>query len=225
MTDPDAHPRLVLRQIIYAVRHGLGLVFLWNIIRLNPFWILLGPQLTSAILLGTHHLFLLGGNGGRRIVGLQLSAYHLLEVRELGIAVRVLGAFQALLVALQALPQVFAHARNGILFDVVPLLLHGEGQIAEAASGPQHTAFWVAARRRLDQLLESGQQRWVFGGGRFSPASRTTAARCGQRFEPSRCDGLAFLDPFADYGARHPGGSGHGGNAAETACHGLAGGT
>jgi hypothetical protein len=224
MTDPDAHPRLVLRQIIDAVRHGLGLVCLWKIIRLHLFGIVLGPQLPAAILIGTHDLFLLGVNGKRRIIGLQLNAYHLIDVLELGIAIRVLGAFQALLVALQAIPQLFEQARHGVLLDVVPSLLQGEGQIAEAAGGPQQTAFWVAARRRLDQLLEIGQQRRVFVGGLFSTASRTTAARCGQRFEPPRCDGLAFLDPFADCSARHPSGSCNCGNAAETERHGLAGG-
>src|SRR6202007_2449563 len=117
MTEPDAHPRLVLSQIIYAVRHGLGLVFIWKIIHLYRFWILLGPQLASALLIGTHHLFLLGVNGNRRIVGLQLRAYHLLDVLELGIAIRVLGSFQALLVALQAISQLFEQSRNGVLFD------------------------------------------------------------------------------------------------------------
>src|SRR5262249_8948849 len=167
MTDPDAHPRLVLRQIIGAVRHGLGLVFLWKIIRLHLFWIVLGPQLPAAILIGTHHLFLLGVHGNRRIVGVQLRAYPLIDVLKLGIAIRVLGAFQALLVALQAIPQLFEQARNGVLFDVVPTLLQGEGQIAEAARGPQQTAFGVAARRRLDQLLEISEQRRVFVGGLF----------------------------------------------------------
>src|SRR5262249_51735061 len=137
MTDPDAHPRLVLSQIIDAVRHGLGLVFVWKIIRLHLFWIMRGPQLTAAILIGTHHLLLLGVHGNRRIVGLQLSAYHLIDVLELGIAIRVLGSFQALLVALQAIPQVFEQARNGVLLDVVPSLLQGEDKIAEAASSPQ----------------------------------------------------------------------------------------
>ena len=79
---------------------------------------------------------------------MQLSAYHLIDVLELGIAIRVLSSFQALLVALQAIPQVFEQARNGVLFDVVSSLLQGEGKIAEAASGPQQTAFRVAARRR-----------------------------------------------------------------------------
>src|SRR5262245_41871163 len=130
-----------------------------------------------------------------------------IDVLELGIAIRVLGSFQAFLVALQAIPQLFEQARHGVLLDVVPLLLQGEGKIAEAASGPQQTAFWVAARRRLDQRREIGQQRRVFVGGLFATASRTTAARYGQRGEPPRFDGLAFLDPFADCGARHPGGS------------------
>src|SRR5262245_43605829 len=137
MTDPDAYPRLVLRQIIDAVRHGLGLIFIRKIIRLHPFWILLGPQLTAAILIGTHHLLLLGVNGNRRIVGVQLSAYHLIDMLELGIAIRVLSSFQALLVALQAIPQVFEQASNGVLFAVVSSLLQGDDKIAEAASGPQ----------------------------------------------------------------------------------------
>src|SRR5262249_8120085 len=120
MTDPDAHPRLVLRQIIDAVRDGLGLVFLWKIIRLHLFWIVLGPQLPAAILIGTHHLFLLGVNGNRRLVGMQLRADPLIDVLELGIAIWVWGSFQALLAALQAIPQVLAQARSGVLLRVLP---------------------------------------------------------------------------------------------------------
>src|SRR5205814_1486168 len=113
------------------------------------------------MLIGTHHLFLLSVNGNRRLVGLPLSAYHRIDVLALGIASRVLGSFQALLVALQAIPQWFAPSRYGVLFDIVSSLRQGEDTMAEAASGPQQTAFWVAARRGLDQRLEIGQQRRV----------------------------------------------------------------
>src|SRR5262249_380634 len=43
-------------------------------------------------------------------------------------------------------------------------------------------------------------------------------------FELPQFDGPAFLDPFADGGARHPGGSCNCGNTAETERQGLAGG-
>src|SRR5215207_10193277 len=117
---------------------------------------------------------------------------------KLGIAIRMLCALQALLVALQAIAQMFEQSSNGVLFDLVPSFLQGEGQIAQAASGPQQTRLRVAASRRLDQLLQITEQCWVFVRGLFSTAASTTAARFGQRFERPRLDGLTFFDPLAD---------------------------
>lgn len=225
MTDPDAPPRLVFSQIIDAIRHGLELVFLGNSLRLYSFGIVLGPQLTSVMLLRTHPLLLLGVHGHRWLVGLSLRTYHRIDVRELGRAIRMLGAFQALLGALQARAPLCEHARHGGLFDVVPSLLEGASKMTETTSRPQHTACGGAACRRLEPLLAIGQQWRGFVGGLFSPTSRPPAARGRSRCDSPRFDGLVCLDPCTDGGTRHPGGARHGGHAAATKRHGLAGST
>ena len=100
MPEAATHPRLLLRQIQDPVGHRLGDVLVADIIDVNAFRILLGPQLAAPVFLAPNSLLLCGGDRKSRTAGFQVSASLLVAVFALRMAIRVLGAFSPLLMTL-----------------------------------------------------------------------------------------------------------------------------
>jgi CheY-like chemotaxis protein len=100
------------------------------------------------------------------------------DVVELFVPIRTVAALAGLAVALQAIVQLPQQISDHIVPDAVAHRLQRLGEIAQAATGPQQRCLWIAARRRLDQTLQVGQQRGI-GRGQLLAAAAMLDSRAG----------------------------------------------
>ena len=99
---------------------------------------------------------------------------------------------------MQAVVQLSQQISDHVVPDAMAHRSQRLGEIAQAATGPQQRRLWIAARRRLDQALQVGQQRSISRGQLLAPAAGTThptrervAAGLGAKFGEAAIDGAA----------------------------------
>src|SRR5260370_1734455 len=74
---------------------------------------------------------------------------------ELGVTVRMLSALRRLARRLEAITTIAKQPRDGLIADVEPVLSeHLGGQHACALAGPSQWRLGIAARDRIDELLQ-----------------------------------------------------------------------
>ena len=102
MVNTNAHPGLVVRQIIDAVGVRAAQFGVDEVMHPNLFGIALGPQFTTTVLEITDELFLFRVNRNDWILRRQLRRNSLVDVLELSIPIGVAAALSGFLVPLEA---------------------------------------------------------------------------------------------------------------------------
>src|SRR6516164_242106 len=118
-------------------------------------------QLATGVLEVADQLLLFGVYRNRRFTRGQSGADLSIDIAELFVPIRTAAALAGLAVALQAVVQLSQQIGDNVVPDAVAHRAQRLGEIAQAATGPQQRRLWVAARRRLDQTPQVGQQRGV----------------------------------------------------------------
>ena len=210
MIHPDTDPTPVGGHVVYPVGHRPAERLGTEIIDIDRLGLALGPPLPSTVLERADQLLLLRIDRHDRLTpALELLA-ALVDVRKLGVAVRVRAAFTRLAVGLQAVVQRPQQPVDRARADPITLRAEFVRQLAHALAGPAQRRPGVAPGHRLHQRLQRRQQRRVLLRESLAPP----AAPPNKRLE-RRSAALPLLADAGDHGiSGHPRGLGHDGNAA-----------
>lgn len=102
VVDSYAHPAVVLLHVVNTVGNDLAKFLVREVVRVDLLGVALGPPLSTGVLVGADQLFLLGINGDRRLTAALRRPDALVDVLELGVAIRVLLTLDGLAICLQA---------------------------------------------------------------------------------------------------------------------------
>ena len=180
---------------------------------LDPLRLPLRTPLPAPVAILSNQLLFLGVNRNYWLPQGLEGAPPPVDMLELRIAVRMLGAFQRLAVGLQAVAQLVQQPVDRTLAHRMAGAPQVLSQPRRAAAGPQQRPHRVAAGDRVDQPLQRLHQVRIVGGQRL-------AARAGSSQAPAvvvrtrRFVGSKFLQPGINGGPRHPSGGGEAGDAA-----------
>ena len=176
-------PAGVAPHVVDAVRDRLAQVLVREIVDVDPLGLALRLPFPPPVLEGADQLLLLGVHRDHRLAGRQERFDLLVEVAELGIPVGMLAPFQRLGRGLQAVAGVLEQRGHRPIPDPVAPLLQGARQLPGALAGPPQRRHRIAARVRVDQRLQIGQQGRVSLGQRLRPPP-TRRTRSGAATDP-----------------------------------------
>ena len=157
-----------------------------------PFW----PQLTAAIFEVADKLLLLRIDRDYRLPG-RLECLHLgVDMLELSVAIRVIGAFARLAVGLQAEVEALQQAADQLLTGDETPLGQRRGEMALAQADPPQGGLGITADRRLHHFIQRVQDPWLRLGRSLlsaAPAANPFAAphRPGAEIHQAAADGAA----------------------------------
>jgi hypothetical protein len=122
-----------------------------------------GPPLRACILAIAHQFLILGVHRDHRLAASQVSLHLLVDVGKLRIAIRMRRSFFGLPVRLRAVVQFMQQFGDHRIAHLVPQFVEFRGELADTLAGPPQTGFRVAARRRLDEILQIRDARVAEG--------------------------------------------------------------
>ena len=161
-----------------------------------------GPALAGVL---ADQFLLLRIDADYRLARGEGSGDPVVDVAELGVAIRVLLALDGLGVGLQAVPQRSGQQPpDAVVGDPVPLASQFPGQIAGRLGSPPQPGHRIAPGLRPGQRVQRIQQRWIGLRERHPPPAgpaRTPRHRVRAR--------LQLLHPGGHRYPRHPGRLGH----------------
>lgn len=121
MIDADADPALVGPDIVDAIRDRLAQGLVHEVVNAHEFGRSLGLPFASAVLEIAKEFLLFRIDRNRRVVAILKALHLVVDVLELGVAVRVLRPFTRLTVALEAVVGRMQQPSHGRIADRVPL--------------------------------------------------------------------------------------------------------
>ena len=155
------HPARVGAQVVDAVGHGLALLA-GEVVNFDPARVpgrTPGPALAGVL---ADQFLLLRIDADHRLARGEGSGDPVVDVAELGVAIRVLLALDGLGVGLQAvLQRAGQQPPDAVVGDPVPLASQFPGQVAGRLGGPPQPGHRIAPGLRLDQRVQRIQQRWI----------------------------------------------------------------
>ena len=105
MSDPDTDPADILARVVDAIGNSLALFRVDEIVNLDFLRQSLGKPLTPVVFVVSDEFLLLGVDGNHRIAARLERLDLVVDVSELGIAIRMIAAFTGFGVCLQAVAQ------------------------------------------------------------------------------------------------------------------------
>ena len=210
VVDADAHPAGIVGDVVDAVGRRPAELRDHKVVHPHRLGLALGAVLTAAILEIADQFLLLGVDRDRRLARRQRRLHLIVEVTELRVAVGMAGSFAGLAVGLQAVAHLAQQIGHDVMADAMAKPVQPGRQVAQALGRPQQRRHRVAARRRLDQFLQVGEQARV--GDDQRPAPTAFAAHPFGRNR--RRIAAQLRQPAVDRAARHPGDPRHRGHPA-----------
>ena len=173
---PDAHPAAVTGHVVDAVRNRLAERLVDEIVYLDPLRLPLRTPLPAPVAILSNQLLFLGVNRNYWLPQGLEGAPPPVDMLELRIAVRMLGAFQRLAVGLQAVAQLVQQPVDRTLAHRMAGAPQVLSQPRRAAAGPQQRPHRVAAGDRVDQPLQRLHQVRIVGGQRLAARAGSSQA-------------------------------------------------
>ena len=187
MVGPHVHPAGVGGQIVDPVRGDLAEFLIGEVVIINPPRRALRLPFGAAVFEVADQLFLLAIDRDHRDPGRQAPGHQVIDVAELGVAVRVLAAFDRLGVALQAVAQpVLQQPAHRVRADRPPRPAQLTGQVPGRLGCPHQRLHRISPGLRLHQLPQRSHQPRIQVGRRRPPRARLTDP-------PARFDALLQL--------------------------------
>jgi len=157
VVDTDADEAVVGGEVIHTVRDRLADRVGREVVDVDQLGLALRMPLAPRVLEVADQLLLLGVDGDDRHTALDAALGLGVDVLELRVAIRVLGAFNGLVRRLQAVAVVPKELGDGPVADPDTVLREQfGGQHHRALARPAKRRFGVAACDRIDELLERG---------------------------------------------------------------------
>src|SRR6266568_6316523 len=157
VVDADADEAVVGGEVIHAVRNRLADRVGREVVDVDQFGLALRIPLAPRVLEVADQFLLLGVDGDDRHTALDAVLGLGVDVLELRVAIRVLGAFDGLVRRLQAVAVVAKEPGDRPVADLdVVLREQFLGQHHRALARPAQRRLGVAACDRVDELLERG---------------------------------------------------------------------
>ena len=170
-------PARVPGDVVDAIGYGLAEFGIGEVVHLHRLGAAFRAQLAPAVLEVADVLFLLGVDRDHRLTGC-LERLHLgVDVLELGVAVRVVGALARLGIGLQAEVQALQQATDQLLTGGETTLGQRRRQMPLAPAHPQQGRLRIAADRRLHQVLQGVQKPRLRLGCWLAAATRSPNPR------------------------------------------------
>ncbi len=188
--------------VVDAVRHGAAKFLDQEIIHADVFWLALRTPGPTSVLEVADKLFLLGIHRDHRLTGSQCGPHALVEVAELRIPIRVAFPLARLAIGLQTELLLVQQLAEQSAANPVALGDQRLRQLRQALHRPAQRRHRIAARIRLDQRQQIGNQRGIL---RHPLLAATTGTA-----DPTQVKHLGigqFLQPPANRAGRHAGGA------------------
>jgi len=221
MIHSNAYPPFVATHIVDSIGSDVPFFRICEIMYPHLLGLSPGLPLLPVILEVPDQFFLLCVHRNYRISAFQVFLHLAVDVLELRVTVRVVGAFLGLPVRLQAVAQFLKDNGDHAVARLVPLLLQRRSQFAHALASPPQGRHGVATSRRIHQSFQIPKERRIHRHGLFSAAARAAnPAGARRRNVRSRFQ----LGPPLPYNlASHSGGSGNRRNSSATDRQALSG--
>ena len=156
MIDADTDPPLIGRQIVDPIGRDLAQIWIDEVMHADRSGVAAGLPFAAFVGKISDEFFLFRVDGNDRLAG-GLKHFHLVvDMVELGVAIRVLLAFPALAHGLQAVMQLVQQLAHAALTDPVPLAIQFGGQFRRALARPAQRRLRIASTGRLHQRLQIG---------------------------------------------------------------------
>ena len=159
--DADTHPPGIVGNVVDPVGRRPPELRDDEVVHTHRLGLTLRTVLTTAILEIADQLLLLGIDRDRRLPRGQRLLHLSIDVPKLGIAVGMVRPLAGLAIGLEAVSQIAQKIGHHIVTNTMAKFTKPGCQVAQALGRPQQRRRRIAARRRLHQVLEIGEQRWI----------------------------------------------------------------
>ena len=166
----------------------------------NRLRIALPTQLAAGVLEVANQFLFLRVHRDRRLTGGDRCLHRVIDVRELGIAIRMAGPFARLAVGLAAIFQLTQQVRHHPLTGPEPLCGQRLDQVTQAPADPAQWRRGITADGVLNQRLQRRWQARLMLNGALAPTTRTA-----HPLADVIASGLQLADATIDRAARQPG--------------------
>src|SRR6266446_4831658 len=175
--DADAHPGLVVTQVVDSVGDRLALAWVRKIMHIDLGRLSFGPPGSARILLISHGFLLLRVDRDRWLTVTVLCSHPTIDVAKLLVAIGVVGPFTHFPVSLQAIAGMLEQARHRGAGHQVTLSRQLLCQASCALARPAQRSLRVASGGWLDQPLQRSLQPWLHAFRWLTPATRSALPR------------------------------------------------
>ena len=173
VVDADAHPTLVLRDVIDAVGNGLAQLLVHEIVDQHFFGLSLRLPFPPAILEFPDHFLLFGVHRDHRLAAFLKRQDGCVDVLELGVAVGVIASLPSSCgCSANCTPPLFNKRPTVRGLTGCPCRVSSLGQLRRALARPTQRRLRIASRRRIDQPFQRGRQFGIDLVSTFATAAR-----------------------------------------------------
>ncbi len=186
VVDANAHPTLVVENVVDAVGNGLAQKGVAEVMHADLFRLALRTPIPASILEIPDQFLLFRIHRDRRLTTVEEPRHLGAEVLELRVSVGMRGPFARLAVALQAVPRLVEQGRHGAVAHRMRLPGQFLGQRARALDRPSQRRLGIAPRGRFHQAVQRRQQLRVVQDRAAASSARPADAPGGSAAFPRR---------------------------------------
>jgi hypothetical protein len=173
---PDRHPTRACAQVVDPVGDRLAQLLVGEVVHQHALGLARRLPLPPTIGIPADQLLLLGIDAYDRLGSGQMRSGLLVHIAKLRVPVRVLGALQGLVGALQRVALLLQQPPDGVIADRMTLRRKRLGQLPSGLAGPAQRAVGVAAGVGVDQRVQ-GRKQARLGRGPGASAHHPDGAR------------------------------------------------
>ena len=200
VTDTDRNARFVQSNVVNAVKNRLAEFPIWKVVGCDFRGLALWTVSLPSVFRVSQRFFLLRVDRDRWLPRSQKRANSLVDVFELGVAVRMLLAFNRLAVGLQTVTLRAKQLPDFRTAYLVPLPRQFASKCVRTLTSPTKRRTRIATRTRLNQRFQRLNQLWLFDFTGSATTARTSLSI------PRRCFGIIKLfNPRTDCSVRDAG--------------------
>jgi hypothetical protein len=161
VVDPYADPAGVGRQIIDAIGRDFPKELVLEILGADLLGLTFGSPFAAGILEIADQFLLFRVDRDDWLSSILEGPYLVVDVFELGIAIRMGRPLKGLAIRLKTISQVLKHSSDSMMADTMALTDEGLGQIPRTLAGPSQGRLRIATCGRFDQCFEGLKQGLV----------------------------------------------------------------
>ena len=215
VVDSDAHPPLILGDVIHAVGNGFAQLLVHEVMDEHLFRLSLRSPFSPAVLEFPEDFLLLGIDRDDRLSTILEGHDASVDVLKLGVAVGVVLAFLRFPIALQAVASRSQQAPHGAWADRMSLMGQFVSQLRCALTCPTQRRHRIPSRRRIDQAFQRRRQSRIGVDYTLTTSPRFSQPPGNWRFHRG-ASRIQFSEPSANGVRRHARCTAHGKPATPT---------